>query len=163
MQAKMAIFAVFVAFATLVFPAQAGWQFTKWGMTVNQVLSASHGTLHRATEPQIFTDGSIGVLEGKYTAGEFSFRSTFIFSPVGALNGIKLRMPDMNKCRSLNVALTGAYGDAEVLNLPSGRIMEWWNEDGETVILLSDMPKFWCILSYIPYSKLSQPDNVQRS
>lgn len=150
---NLVIFTVSAALAGVVSPAQASWQFTQWGMTEGQVLEASHGTIHKATEPGVYTDGSRGLLEGEYKSRSFGFQSTFTFSPAGTLNGVKLKMPDRTKCESLNLALTAAYGDEKVFKLLTGKISKWWDEDNGNMVLLSDMPNLWCTLSYVPYRR----------
>ena len=158
---NLVIFTVSAALAGSASPVQASWQFTQWGMTEDQVLTASHGTVHKATEPRVYTDGSKGLLEGEYISGEFSFQLIFTFNPTGALNGVKLEMPDLSKCTSLNAVVTATFGEAEVSNFMSGKISKWWDEDKGNTVLLSDISDLWCTLSYRPYTKLGQPGNFQ--
>jgi hypothetical protein len=62
--------------------ARADWQYTKWGMTPQEVAAASGGTVHVSTPTadELKSD-SINLTEcaGSYTAGAFKFIAWFDF------------------------------------------------------------------------------------
>jgi len=60
----------------ITFSAQADWQFTKWGMTPEQVIAASGNKYEIDPEP---TDPSVMLKKGDYEAGEYEFDIEFKF------------------------------------------------------------------------------------
>lgn len=74
--------ALFLLVSILSSTSFADWQYTKWGMTIEEVRSASNGT---ATAPAKLGNGfedetTEGLLTAPYQAGRFSFNSEFLFS-----------------------------------------------------------------------------------
>jgi hypothetical protein len=66
----------------LVTPAHANWQYTKWGMTPEQVIDASGNTVSKIPADQQrgkSRPGFVGLLSGVYSTGDFSFRVDFQF------------------------------------------------------------------------------------
>ena len=60
-------------------PADAGWQYTEWGMTPDQVIAASKGAVSHG-EAKSSKDGrTLFLLRGDYAAGLFNFDASFGF------------------------------------------------------------------------------------
>lgn len=102
-----------LALSCIVSPALADWQYTKWGMTVGDVLSASNGQMKPCT-PKACEGPSGGALDpkafGPYSAGEFNFTAFAMFDDRGALAKVYLRLDDPSKYLRLQHALAVKYG-----------------------------------------------------
>jgi hypothetical protein len=92
--------------------ARAEWQYTRWGMTPEQVVAASHGQIKLRPEkdwprgPDILTAAT-----GEYQENSMQFRSTFMFDT--ATKGLKcvaygLTSPDDDE--RFKAALLKQYG-----------------------------------------------------
>lgn len=74
--------ALFLLVLILSSPSFADWQYTKWGMTTEEVRAASNGTATAPAKPgHGFEDETTeGLLTAPYQAGRFSFNAEFLFS-----------------------------------------------------------------------------------
>ncbi len=85
-------------------PVFGDWQYTKWGMTREQVVEASKG---RATPT-----GPKGTLVAPYEGGGYQFQASFAFDKTGGLSSVGLELKDGNQAIALRNALLGKYGKA---------------------------------------------------
>lgn len=111
MRATFAVItALGLAFAA---PAKADWQYTRWGMSPQEVVAASKGAsrLDRAPPGHEVFDASLGASGGYETQG-YTFRSEFYFDGAQRLKGIRLMLTDFSKCDSLLDLLLGLYGSS---------------------------------------------------
>ncbi|GLV24977.1 hypothetical protein [Sphingobium sp. TomTYG45] len=99
-----------LACAAIASPAGAHWQYSKWGMTPDQVVAASKGTVQRV-DPSSDAALPIGVKEaaGTYSANDQSMRVSFWFKG-GKLNQVHLAQDDADACMAVGRDLTGVYG-----------------------------------------------------
>ncbi len=98
--------ALFVATSA---PAHADWQYTKWGMTPEQVAAASKGAVTVGTgDPGDHYAGADIGATGTYVSGDYTFSAVFYFVQ-GKLADIRLKMngPDGYKLKN---DLDGVYG-----------------------------------------------------
>ena len=107
----LANLAFFLAIAN---SANAGWQYTKWGMKVEQVIAASKGTARRfndtSSDPLISDEKGA---TGSFESGGLKFAVTFYFSKNGGgLETVDLLLLDPNsqKVDGLEAVLIGKYG-----------------------------------------------------
>lgn len=72
---------VLAALSTSI-PTAADWQYTKWGMTVEEVRAASNGIAVASAKPiSGFEDETTeSLLTSPYNAGRFTFTAQFLFS-----------------------------------------------------------------------------------
>jgi hypothetical protein len=101
-------------FALLVWavPARADWQYTKWGMTPEQVIEASGGSVSKIPEAQRkgrSRPNFIGLLSGAYSAGDFQFKVDFQFSR-NLLEMIGMNLIAYDRCERLKNTLLSKYG-----------------------------------------------------
>ena len=87
----------------LVWPisASANWQYTTWGMTIEQVETASKNAASPTTptvaQQQSPTDHSLTAsLSAPYKSGAFSFTAYFMFDNAGKLAGLHLVLESGN-------------------------------------------------------------------
>lgn len=102
---------LFTAF--LASPANADWQYTRWGMTPEQVASASGGTVTIGPgEPsQEYSGARIGA-SGRYSTGDYQFNSQFHFADL-KLVSVRLKLTGVDlrgDGYKLKNSLDGAYG-----------------------------------------------------
>lgn len=94
-------------------PAYADWQFTRWGMTAEQVAAASGGTVTvgPGDPKEEYAGAKIGAL-GTYVSGEYKFRAVFYFTD-RKLVDVRLRMlseQPHDDGYKLKNSLDGIYG-----------------------------------------------------
>ncbi len=124
---RVAIIAVGLAFSTTA--AHADWQYTKWGMTPDQVIEASKGQAE-----QIKPLTREYRQRGKWVRSFHKFRD-WTFDVVfrfdvnsSGLNMIKLRLKDKKRCDSLVSALKIEHEDSITKVISGGWRMLSWND-----------------------------------
>jgi hypothetical protein len=72
----------FILIPVLTAPSLADWQYTRWGMTADEVRTASGGTAATPPKPGHGWEDETteGLLSAPYQAGRFSFTAEFLFS-----------------------------------------------------------------------------------
>jgi hypothetical protein len=100
------------------------WEYTKWGMTPQQVVSASKNLATEASDLRPDSDGNVTKLIAPYQSGKFSFEAQFGFDVTDRLASVTLVLndksagmdmgADMNMdhgvCYDLLVSVNTAYG-----------------------------------------------------
>jgi hypothetical protein len=106
--------------------AKADWEYTKWGMTPGQVISAAKNLTRKSSDLHPDSDGNITKLVAPYQSGKFSFEAQFGFDAADRLSSVTLVLndksagmdmdmgADMNMgkgaCRDLRVSVKTKYG-----------------------------------------------------
>ncbi|MBY5558767.1 hypothetical protein HFO41_03535 [Rhizobium leguminosarum] len=132
--------------------AKADWQYTKWGMTVQELVSASPSESNLRNGS---TNSNVLTVIGEYSAEKFAFKSRFEFSE-NSLVAVRLTLSDgsMKACSQLQDALEAIYGRSEegftmygesLLPFPYKR---WREEDAGNIITLIGIDD--CDLLYKP-------------
>jgi hypothetical protein len=98
-------------------PAHADWQFTRWGMSPDEVVRASGGAAHVVEHPSSSNNGDLFAVEGSYQAAGRSYATRFSFTN-GKLTGANL-MPQVDRddstlCLGIRDDLLTRYGVASV-------------------------------------------------
>jgi hypothetical protein len=95
--------------------ARADWQYTKWGMTPEQVLAASKGKLRRCSVDACkgqATDNTAAQFYGEYVAGEFFFTVYTMFDKrSNKLTSVNLILSDPAQGDSLVGSVRAKYGE----------------------------------------------------
>ena len=125
--------------------AEADWQYTKWGMSVDEVIAAGQGQVSKASAEEqknekIMNGNLVGLAVGTYSINESKFTATFLFQH-GKLDGVKLRpipVADPYKVtRQLNL-IYGLSETAKGARDPATHCpkidSKWRDESGENVI-----------------------------
>src|SRR5579859_1664744 len=100
----------------VLWPSAAGanWQYTKWGMTPQQVQSAAKGKLSPITAADsCLSCASVPLLAGNYAVGGQVFRVRFEFDDGKTLSKVVLAMPAKQQtlgCNELFDSLSLKYG-----------------------------------------------------
>ena len=107
--------------------AKADWEYTKWGMTPQQVISASKNLTRESSDLHPDSDGNITKLVAPYQSGRFSFEAQFGFDATDRLSSVTLVLKDKSagmdmdmgadmknmdkgRCHDLQVSVKTAYG-----------------------------------------------------
>jgi hypothetical protein len=102
------------------------WEYTKWGMTPQQVVSASKNLATEASDLRPDSDGNVTKLVAAYQSGKFSFEAQFGFDATDRLASVTLVLNDKSAgmdmgagadanmdhgvCYDLLVSVNTAYG-----------------------------------------------------
>jgi hypothetical protein len=100
------------------------WEYTKWGMTPQQVVSASKNLATEASDLRPDSDGNVTKLVAPYQSGKFSFEAQFGFDATDRLASVTLVLNDKSAgmgmgadtnmdhgvCYDLLVSVNTAYG-----------------------------------------------------
>jgi hypothetical protein len=100
------------------------WEYTKWGMTPQQVVSASKNLAAEGSDLRPDSDGNVTKLVAPYQSGKFSFEAQFGFDATDRLASVTLVLNDKSAgmdmgadtnmdhgvCYDLLVSVNTAYG-----------------------------------------------------
>src|ERR1700733_8935913 len=74
--------------------AKADWEYTKWGMTPQQVVSASKNLTREGSDLHPDSDGNVSKLIAPYQSGKFHFEAQFGFDAADRLASVTLVLSD---------------------------------------------------------------------
>jgi hypothetical protein len=92
--------------------AKADWEYTKWGMNPQQVVSASNNLARESSDRGPDSDGNVTRLVAPYSSGKFSFEARFEFDAADRLAAVTLFLTDKSLCGELQASVETAYGPA---------------------------------------------------
>jgi hypothetical protein len=129
-------------------PAYADWQYTKWGMTPEQVVDASGGSGSKIPLSQQGGKSRLGftaLLVGRYTLGDFSFDLDFQFAKTGLeMVAMELTPYSYDRCKRLENTMLSKYGSpfegerGDSLG-PLNTRMVWHDRQGGNSVLFSNV------------------------
>jgi hypothetical protein len=110
--------------------AKADWEYTKWGMTPQQVVSASRNLTRKSSDLRPDSDGNVTKLVAPYQSGKFSFEAQFGFDATDRLSSVTLVLNDKSAgmdmdmgadmknmvkgvCHDLQLSVKSAYGSPQ--------------------------------------------------
>jgi hypothetical protein len=76
--------------------AKADWEYTKWGMTSQEVVSASKNLAKEEADLHPDSDGNVTKLVAPYQSGKFSFEAQFGFDAADRLSSVTLVLNDIS-------------------------------------------------------------------
>jgi hypothetical protein len=131
--------------------AKADWEYTKWGMTPQQVVSASKNLAKEGADLHPDSDGNVTKLVAPYQSGKFSFEAQFGFDAADRLSSVTLVLKDKSTdmdmdsmemddksmhmhmdqgiCRDLDVSLNTAYGPPPYHGASHLYAIEKWQDE----------------------------------
>ena len=74
--------------------AKADWEYTKWGMSPQQVVSASKNLAKPGSDLHPDSDGNVTKLVAPFQSGKFSFEAQFGFDAADRLSSVTLVLND---------------------------------------------------------------------
>lgn len=131
--------------------AQADWQYTKWGMSVEDVRAASKGGLTTTKAQDVVLSGKSLKLVGKYVAGNHQFTASMFFdSASGGLAAVRLSQSSIGECKSTSASLAVKYGGG----IQDAHGQTVWRDDGSGNQIIYDASKsgddIACTVMYRP-------------
>jgi hypothetical protein len=122
--------------------ASANWQYTRWGMTQEQVSVASGKTTLLAPEEQSANSAAnsleTALLQAPYSSGQYQFDVIFSFDKSkGTLAHVKLKLINTDRAVELLGSLRTKYGKPE--NEKSGDVLSYatWYSGGDQISYVS--------------------------
>lgn len=156
--------AVILATAISAAAANASWQNTRWGMTLEELESESRDPL--LTEHDFSwtaSDKSEVRAARKYRSRNFAFVAFFGFDHRGGLNRVTLHLLDPTRCLRLLDDLEGVYGTPDAQTGTGSRnasVTRWRDEDnGNRIALIAIGPlrdPVRCQLDYEPVESIEE-------
>jgi hypothetical protein len=143
-----------VALAVWSGPAAANWQYTRWGMSPDQVIAASKNKAHTASDPAMHgTDEARNLLDGKYQSQGFDFDINFLFDPSNKLSHVNLHLVTPADCPKLQGRLSNIYGPPKTSATPIVSFAKWWDKRHGNVLVLMQIGDQSCKLDYMKYDE----------
>ena len=96
-------------FIVVASPANADWQYTRWGMTPEQVKTSSRGAATENTDTELDAKELKAKLTAPYRSGALLFRADFLFNSANKLSVVRLKLDDSGSCISLISQLSVTY------------------------------------------------------
>ena len=91
----MKLFAIALALVSCgASAAKADWEYTKWGMTSGQVVSAAKNLTRKSSDLRPDSDGNVTKLVAPYQSGKFAFEAEFGFDTADRLSSVTLVLND---------------------------------------------------------------------
>jgi hypothetical protein len=150
-------FLMIVVFASLApGTAMADWQYARWGMSKNEVVSASKGIAKVPDNPDQFEDNEYShLLSAPYKSEDFSFDAKFYFNKQYKLSEVRLKLRDLSECNSLRVILKNTYGTTQDASVTRGvlEIMKWRDKQNKNIVIFTQIEGRWCSIDYQPLKK----------
>lgn len=121
--------------------ARADWQYTKWGMTVDQVLAASNGKLRRcsvdACKGQV-TDSTAAQITGEYKAGEYAFTVYAMFDKrSNKLSSVTLELLNPTQGDSLVGSVRAKYGEPATASRTAIMSLYVWRDQKDQISIMN--------------------------
>jgi hypothetical protein len=83
--------------------AKADWTYTKWGMTPQQVISASKNLAREGSDLSPDSDGNLSKLVAPYQSGKFPFEAQFGFDATDRLSSVTLVLKDQSASMDMDM------------------------------------------------------------
>src|ERR1700721_2662076 len=83
--------------------AKADWEYTKWGMTPQQVVSASKNVTREGSDLHPDIDGNVSKLIAPYQSGTFHFEAQFGFDAADKLATVTLVLNDKSASMDMDM------------------------------------------------------------
>jgi hypothetical protein len=136
----MRTFLVIATFLSVATTTQAEWQYTRWGMTRDQVVAASKGaavptTPQEQQDHKLSPSGVSATLKQPWAAGRFKFDAFFYFGEEGGLSMVDLQLRSGNP-HELIGALRKKYGEPESKSSSARLTILLWRTDADQISLM---------------------------
>lgn len=142
--------AMFIGVSALTLPAEAGWQMTEWGMsieTVHSVVPDARLNFDRDND----TENLRARVWSTYQANDISFKVYFLFNHDHKLARVDLNPESVSECPMLMGAIHSAYGTPELDN-PGDvvSITRWRDVDTGNLLTVTKVADVYCTVAYEP-------------
>jgi hypothetical protein len=97
--------------------AKADWKYTKWGMTPQEVVSASKNLAREGSDLRPDSDGNVSKLVAPYQGGKFPFEAQFGFDAADRLSSVTLVLNDKSASMDMGADMKMDHGDCHDLQV----------------------------------------------
>lgn len=147
--------------------AFANWQFTQWGMSVEEVIQAGNGSVERYRGmPLIYPRGTIDseeLLKSEFEAEGILFDAYFLFDEKNKkLVEVILIAADKSKCSILLPRLLIIYGaPANEFNVDNteSKVTIWHDRANHNIAVYNNL-SFKCYMNYLELPKANAPGGL---
>ncbi|TXN08920.1 hypothetical protein FV222_00165 [Methylobacterium sp. WL103] len=141
-----------VAVCLLTMPAQADWQYTRFGMTVGEVVAASGGVAKTNTDRSRDGREFESLLVAPYTGNGFTFTSVFRFDrKTKRLITVELELENTSRCSNLEKNLYQSYHEPIETDKGIGVVTVTWHDASKkNIVSLTALPPSFCTVRYDP-------------
>ena len=150
---------------------KADWEYTKWGMTTQQVVSASNNLATQGSDLRPDSDGNVTKLAAPYQGGKFSFEAQFGFDVTDRLASVTLVLNDKSAgmemsadttmdhraCYDLRVSVNTAYGPPQggsSVHMQYG-IETWQDQANKNKITYTELDGVGCYVQYSAFKSVA--------
>ncbi len=135
-------------------PADADWQYTRWGMTPQQVVAASRGLAKPYQgDPTLANPKLLKKLMAPYSTSNFTFNAVFVFeTTTNRLTTVHLVLSPTSRCPDLKDAMIREYGAPQISEL-GGSSATWRDSSKGNLVYYLHVPLEpggHCEISYRP-------------
>jgi hypothetical protein len=124
--------------------ASAHWEYTRWGMKVDEVRALAKGAADNA-DRDLDGSGFKTLLLAPHAWGAIKLRADFRFDDVtGKLNSVGLRPLEGRDCEAIRAELNKRHGKA----VPDAPVIAKWQTGAKDVVTFSKIGT--CRIDYIP-------------
>lgn len=123
--------------------ADADWQYTKWGMTADQIVAASSGAARLVPSDQVERQSGADfttIALGTFSTGPFSFNVSFrARKGESKLHYVRLELNDPSRYGDLLNSLKSKYGEGESSGEKSSvatSTKNRWQANPDTIVLM---------------------------
>ncbi len=143
------------AFSFVSTSAFADWQYTKWGMTTEEVITASGNEASTPSKPDIIEGGVVEhLLSAPYSTDSLDFTANFWFGKQNnKLKMVELKLSDVNRCQHLINQLNLIYGYNKPEKTSLMDFYGWKDEKSGNTVSLMVLSDRICDLRYQPIAK----------
>jgi hypothetical protein len=114
---------------TLATGARADWEYTRWGMTPDQVVAASGGAVGLGAPPEGKTYERLeGLARGRHQVDGATFDAYFHFDQAGGLAKVALERTGGTACTVLLSQMMTRYGNPERSTRTNFATIETWRD-----------------------------------
>jgi len=138
-------------------PAFAGWQWSNWGMTPQQVTAAAPDRIGPYHDAKLDTPSLISELVTTHHAEGFDFSVAMLFDrSTSGLAQVRLLLndPDGMQCSALSGSLRNVYGPPETVAVMGFR--RWRDTAHGNLITIEPLGGCWLVYEPIPTSETSR-------
>ena len=130
-------------------PAAADWQYTQWGMTLDQVRAAS-GDAARPNPDRALDAGSLkAALTAPYQGASLPFTAVFYFDPAGRLKLVALNPVGEIACPVIVQALGANHGMPEgEADMVHATTLRWDDVENDNLIVYQDLGHGNCTIQF---------------
>ena len=153
---------------------KADWEYTRWGMTPNEVVSASNNLAKENSDRRPDSGGNVTKLVAPHQVGKFSFEAHFAFDAGDKLSSVTLvlndtsadmdmdmetgadpNMPmdmDQGPCHDLDMAVNAAYGRPQYQGASHLYAIKKWQDQKKKNNV--DYHKLYGVGCYVQYNAI---------